>query len=230
MPGRSSNKGHAAPTTSASLRIALPSGAHCFRFLLAALTVSLVFLVVYVGCDYLTGLRETRLRVDFRFERSLPFLPELSLIYSSLYVLFVSLVLILDSEEIWQLATVMILTTLVAGFCFLVLPAEIAFVRPDRLGTFPAVFQLSDAINLTYNLCPSLHVTYAVTCAETVRRKRPRLGWLFHVWALAIAFAAWLTYQHHLLDLLAGYALALAAVEGVRYVSRRDPPQPDSTP
>jgi hypothetical protein len=99
------------------------------------------------------------------------------------------------------------------------------FEVPTNLGRFPIAFQIADSMNLTYNDCPSLHVAYGVMGAEVFRRKQPRRGWLFHLWALAIAISAWLTYQHHLADIVAGYALALTAVYLITRYARVDPAQ-----
>jgi membrane-associated phospholipid phosphatase len=190
---------------------AMPPGAHLIRCCGAASIVLVVFIVVYGGTDHITSLRDQRVRVDFVFEQNLPFVPELAIIYSSLYLLFLAIPFVLRSKrEIWCFVALMTLITIVAGLCFLVMPAEVRFEVPTNHGRLPAAFRVADSMNLTYNLCPSLHVAYSVTCAEFIRRKHPRCGWPFHIWALAIAISAWLTYQHHLMDLVAGYVLSLA--------------------
>lgn len=197
--------------------IAMPSVAHLMRSLGAAVFLSSIFVIVYGGSNYLTSLRSGRVRVDFDFEQSLPFVPELSLVYSSLYLMFLAVPFVLRSDRgLRSFVLLMTSVTIVAGLCFLVIPAEIRFQVPTDLGRIPTAFLVADSINLTYNLCPSLHVAYSVTCAELFRRKDPRCGWLFHSWAAAIAISAWLTYQHHLLDLVAGYMLSLAATRWVK--------------
>ncbi len=195
---------------------AVPSMAHLIRCCGAAVLVFVVFVVIYVGSDYVTSIRDRRLRVDFSFEQNLPFVPELILVYSSLYLMFLAMPFVLRSKrEICCFVALMTLITGVAGLCFLVVPAEIRFEVPTRLGRVPSAFRVADSINLTYNLCPSLHVAYSVACAEVFRRKAPQRGWLFHFWALAIAISAWLTYQHHLVDLVAGYVLSIVATSFV---------------
>lgn len=203
----------------ASVFFALPTRAHALRCLAVTVLLFSLFLTVYSGANYVTGLRATKVRIDFAFEHQLPFVPELSLVYSSLYLMFFAVPFVLrTTAELRNFTKLMAAVTLIAGVCFLLLPAEVGFDIPEDLGWFPAAFVIADQLNQTYNLCPSLHVAYSATCAEVFRRKNARYGWLFHLWALAVAISAWLTYQHHLLDLIAGYALGVTATA---FASRR---------
>ena len=171
-----------------------------------------LFIVVFGGCDYLTGIRTVRYRIDFAFEQDLPFLPGLSMIYSSLYAGFAMMFLLLRTKpEIYRFVRLMTCITIAAGIGFLLLPAELQFQIPEDHGRLPTAFEWADRLNLTYNLCPSLHVSYGAMNAEVFRRKSSWLGLLGHLWAIAIAVSAWTTYQHHLVDLISGYALALVA-------------------
>lgn len=192
--------------------LALPTRAHALRCLAVTVLLFALFMVVYSGTNYLTSLREVKIRIDFGFEHRLPFVPELSIVYSSLYLMFLAVPFVLrTTSELRWFAKLMGGITIFAGVCFLLLPAEVGFDVPQDLGWFPAAFVIADQLNQTYNLCPSLHVAYSATCAEVFRRKNHRYGWPFHLWALAVAVAAWLTYQHHLVDLIAGYALGVSA-------------------
>jgi membrane-associated phospholipid phosphatase len=191
---------------------ALPTRAHAARCLVVTVLLCALFMAVYSGTNYLTSLRTDRIRIDFAFEHRLPFVPELSIVYSSLYLMFLAVPFVLrTTSELRWFAILMAAITIFAGICFLLLPAEVGFDVPQELGWFPAAFEIADQLNQTYNLCPSLHVAYSAACAEVFRRKNNRYGWPFHLWALAVAVSAWLTYQHHLLDLIAGYALGVSA-------------------
>jgi membrane-associated phospholipid phosphatase len=215
LPARSSNE-VPVPPDEAEPFLALPSRAHLTACLAAGAYISVLFVVVYGGCDYMTSLHSRRVRIDFGFEQSLPFVPALSPIYSSLYLMFYAVPFVVRSRP--ELATYMKMVTAVtilAGIGFVLFPAEIAFRLPSDREMLPWSFRIADAINLTYNLCPSLHVGYAALHAELFRRRSPRWGWLSHLWALAIAVSAWLTYQHHLVDLVIGYVLGLLVVSTV---------------
>ena len=171
------------------------------------------FAIVYGGADYITATRDFRIRVDFDFEQRLPFVPELILVYSSIYLMFAVVPFVFRAKrELWSFVGMMVSVTCVAGIGFLAMPSEIQFVVPADHGMFPGVFRIADSVNLTYNLCPSLHVGYAAMGAEAFRRRDSRFRLPFHLWALSIAMSAWLTYQHHALDIVVGYSLGVIAV------------------
>ena len=189
---------------------ALPRGEQLRRCLVWTVAVSLSFLFVFVLCDSITASRSFRFRLDFAFEHRLPFVPALTLVYSSLYAMFGVVAFTLNTNrEIDAFGCLLVLLLFVAGIGFLIVPAELAFVIPADKGRLATAFEWADRCNLTYNLLPSLHVAYAVACAETVRKKQLLAAAWLHGWALAIAVSAWLTYQHHLVDLVAGYLVAL---------------------
>lgn len=196
---------------------AWPDAAQRKRLLWSLFGLSLLFVIVYGGADYITSIRSTRFPVHFDFERTLPFVPELSVVYSSVYFMFAFIALAMQTEDqLRRFVGRMALVTLVAGLAFLLYPSELVFENREVTGWASVPFWWADLINLTYNCVPSLHVTYAVLCAETMRRKRWWAGVVFHAWAFAIASAAWLTYQHHLADLVTGYLLgSIAALPSV---------------
>jgi len=98
--------------------------------------------------------------------------------------------------------------------------AELAFAPPQDLGAFPELFRFADRLNLTYNLVPSLHVALSVLCiAAFSARANPAGKVLFWIWAVAIALSTLLTHQHHVIDVVAGFALALIAYRFV-YLKR----------
>lgn len=200
---------------------AVPAGSHLVACLLAASLLSVVFTVVYGGADYITGLRSNFLRVDFAFEQHLPFVPEVSPLYSSLYLMFAAVPFVLRTPgELRSYVWIMVGITVIAGIGFLLIPAELAFRLPVDRSRLPVTFQMADRLNLTYNLCPSLHVAYAMFHAEIFRHQTVHRTWLFHLWAFGIALAAWLTWQHHLIDLVAGCLLGMGGGACYRTVCR----------
>ena len=106
----------------------------------------------------------------------------------------------------------------VAGIGFLLFPAELAFApaREEQLGIWAGLYHVADDLNLTYNLLPSLHVTFAVICVAIFSPRAPRpVQIILWLWALLIAASTVLTHQHHVLDAVTGWLLALACVRWV---------------
>ncbi|MCA9011685.1 MAG: phosphatase PAP2 family protein [Planctomycetaceae bacterium] len=189
---------------------AAPSRGQLSASIMAALFLAGLFAIVYGGCDYVTGLRTARLRIDFAFEQRIPFMPGLSPVYSSLYLMFLAMPFVLHSkQQLRSYVGAMSLITCVAGVGFLLIPARLEFSVPADQHQLPVAYRIADWLNLTYNLCPSLHVAYAVFHAELFRYQRLKLTWLFRSWACAVALAAWLTHQHHLVDLIVGCLVGL---------------------
>ncbi|EEF61879.1 phosphatase PAP2 family protein [Pedosphaera parvula] len=191
-----------------------------FAWLLSGITL-LWFVIVYGGSDALTAHRTLRIRVHLDAELAIPFVPEMVVIYMSIYLLFLAVPFILRRcEEILALAMTLNLVVLVGGIGFLLFPAELAYAVPKNIGYLPGMFRLADALNLTYNLMPSLHVALSVVCIGAFALRIAGIGKvLLWSWAIAIAASTLLTHQHHLLDVLTGFGLGVAGLRLV-YLKR----------
>jgi membrane-associated phospholipid phosphatase len=132
-------------------------------------------------------------------------------IYLSINLVFLAIPFVLRTRrEILALWATLAIVILVAGCCFLLLPSQLAYPPPGDLGASGAAFRLADRINLHYNLLPSLHVALTVCCVAALSPRAPRPGrMLLWTWALAMSVSTLLTHQHHVLDVLTGFALGL---------------------
>ena len=69
---------------------------------------------------------------------------------------------------------------------------------------------MADTMNLEYNLVPSLHVAMSIVCVDIYSR---RAGYfvksVLWVWGCAIALSTLVTHQHHVLDVITGFVLAI---------------------
>ena len=191
---------------------------------LVSLIGMLWFVVVYGGCDAITTHRVTRVRIHLDSELKIPFIPETVLIYMSIYLLFVAAPFILrQRHEFLTLAITLDVVILVGGIGFLLIPAQLAFPSPTDLGAFPGVFRLADRLNLTYNLVPSLHVALSVACIATYAPRTGIIGkLLLSLWGLAISASTLFTHQHHILDVIAGWMVALIVFGLLQNRDRRD--------
>ena len=100
----------------------------------------------------------------------------------------------------------------IAGIGFLFIPADLAYppVTETELGRWATLYHIADALNLTYNLVPSLHVALTVGCVAAFSTRTGALGKvLLWSWAAAIALSTLLTHQHHIVDVVTGWLLAL---------------------
>lgn len=172
--------------------------------------VTLWFALVYGASDWLTAQRTWRVPVHTRFELGIPLLPGFVLAYVSIYLLFVGTPFILRTRDsIDRLARQQVIVTGIAGVCYSLIPADLAYPAATGLGIWETLFRWADAVNLDHNLVPSLHVAMsAVSLRHFAVDAAPPVRWILITWGLLIAVSTVLTHQHHLLDVAAGYALA----------------------
>ena len=141
----------------------------------AAQLIALVgawFCLVFVGADWLTAHRATRVRVHLDAELRLPLVPVFLIAYMSIYLLFLAVPFVLRTRrEAASLATAQFITILVAGVGFLLIPGQLAYAPPGDLGVWGPLLHSADRLNLDYNLVPSLHVAMSVVCIEAFSRR-----------------------------------------------------------
>jgi len=182
------------------------------RFLRAALTsaaLSVLFLVVYSGCNILTGWRSDVGTIAFAWERHIPFVPLMIAPYMSIDLFFVlGPFLCATDGERRRFARRITMAILVAGVFFLVFPLRFAFERPAAAGVLGAIFDWFRTMDQPFNLAPSLHIALRTILAEHFHRHtRGALRAASHVWFFLIGLSTLLVWQHHLADVAAGFIL-----------------------
>ena len=116
----------------------------------------------------------------------------------------------------------------VGGVCFLVLPLRFAFERPVAMGWYGALFEIFRNLDQPYNLFPSLHITLRTLLADLyARHTRGSVYVMGQVWFSLIGLSTVLTYQHHIVDVLGGFALAAVCFYLFREMPIRLPVMPN---
>jgi membrane-associated phospholipid phosphatase len=178
-------------------------------FFHASAWLMLLWVVVYGGANWLTGLHDYRVRLDTRLDGQMPFVPATAIIYLSLFpMLWLSPFVLQTPQRLKSFAWTLAALIALSGIGFLILPAEPVYAAPDAEGAIGVVFRFADWLNLDHNYLPSLHVGMAVVCAGAYSRCGPiTLGVISWLWAAAITFSTLLTHQHYVADAVAGAAL-----------------------
>jgi membrane-associated phospholipid phosphatase len=199
-------------------------------FLRRGIAITILWVVVYGGADLITGWRHLRFRVHFDWELAIPFVPAAVLAYVSVNLLFLLAPFVLrDRQSLNAYAKALAAEILIAGLCFLILPSELAFDHSADAGGWSTLLTIARTIALHYNLVPSLHVAMAVSSvAAFATRGNEFVRGLLWAWALAIAASTLLTHQHHLIDVVAGWLLGIAAKRFI--FDRADRPIPSTDP
>src|SRR5881396_3269516 len=179
-----------------------------------ALTVSaglsVLFLIVYSGCNWITGQRGQVGSFYFQWERAIPFVPFMILPYMSIDLFFIAAPFLCRTEaELRIFSRRVIAAILIAGLCFLLFPLRFAFPRPQASGWLGAIFDWFRGMDAPYNLLPSLHAALTLILLDIYfRHTRGFIRVATMIWFVLIALSPVLTYQHHLIDIVGGFVLA----------------------
>ena len=180
------------------------------KALSASVGLSLFFLLVYGACLWVTARRGDVGVFYFAWERAIPFVPFMILPYMSIDLFFVAApFLFRDSRELEMFIVRVASAIFLAGVCFLVMPFRFAFPRPHADGLLGALFDWFRGIDAPYNLFPSLHAALLLFLIDTYARHLRGLGRsAVMCWFALIGLSPLLTHQHHVIDILGGFALA----------------------
>lgn len=180
------------------------------KALLTSVGLSILFLVVYSGCNWITARRSGVGTFYFQWERGIPFVPFLILPYMSIDLFFVAApFLCRTNQQLRVFSQRVVGAIVVAGICFLLFPLRFAFPRPYASGLTGAIFNWFHSLDAPYNLLPSLHAAFWMFLVDLyARRTRGVLRIALMIWFLLIGISPVFTLQHHVIDILGGFALA----------------------
>jgi len=171
--------------------------------------LSVLFLVVYSGCNWITGQRGQVGSFYFQWERAIPFVPFMILPYMSIDLFFIAAPFLCRTDEELQIFSRRVVAAiLIAGVCFLLFPLRFAFPRPHASGWLGAIFDWFRGMDSPFNLLPSLHAALLLLLIDLYARNL-RGVFLFAAmfWFFLIGLSPLLTYQHHVIDIVGGFVL-----------------------
>ena len=173
-------------------------------------SLSLLFMVVYGSCNWITAHRHDVGTWYYSWEHFIPFVPVMIIPYMSIDLFFVAGPFLCRSrEELRTFIRRIAFAILVAGAFFLLMPLKMGIARPQPSGWTGAIFNFLHGFDQPYNLVPSLHIALRTILADLYARHTkgvPRLA--SHIWFSLIGFSTVLTYQHHVVDVAGGFILA----------------------
>lgn len=199
-----------------------PSYSLRVKALAASVGLSTLFLVVYGCCNWITSQRPDVGTLYFEWERLIPFVQWMIVPYFSIDLFFVAApFLCRDQRELGILCLRILIALVIGGVCFLIFPLRFAFERPHASGWLGAAFDWFRGMDLPYNLVPSLHLAFRTILAEQYA-VRTRGLWRFasSFWFFLIGISTVLTYQHHVIDVITGFALGVYCIYFVRESER----------
>lgn len=188
---------------------------------LAALALAVLgpgFFLVYGWCNEFTARRGDVGSFYFGWERLIPFVPLMIVPYLSLDLFFSgSFFLCRDRAELGLLSRRLALAIGLSAAGFLLFPLRFAWPRPAVEGWLGVLFAPLNALDRPFNLCPSLHISLrSLVWTVFGRHTRGPLRHLLHAWFFLISLSTLLIYQHHLIDVIGGWMVAMVCCASFR--------------
>ena len=189
----------------------IPDAARAKTYLFWVGVITVVFFLVYPTINWFTDTRAYRYQLYLPFELDIPLVPMFIWAYLSMYALFLMPLFMVSASRMNALGKQLVAGTVLCGIVFLVLPADLGFMREvpeDALyaSTFSALF----GVDRPHNLMPSLHVVFSCLILFMCREGHHLiLRVLLFVWVVLIVASTVLVHQHHLIDALTGLLVTM---------------------
>jgi membrane-associated phospholipid phosphatase len=180
----------------------------------SAMSWLLIIGTAYLSTYWLSN-RLTHLRADvgtgvFAWEQAIPFVEWTIIPYLSIVLFFIASFFVGKQRSDYRSElrnhvmrlTIVLVISLV---CFALMPLRYTFERPATTGLTGLLFEALHAFDMPYNRAPSLHIS--VLLILWVRFAACAFGWLrgaLALWFMLIGVSVLTTYQHHVIDVIAG--------------------------
>ena len=189
---------------------------HWTSALKVAVFSSILFLVLYSGTAILTEMRYQEIPDSvgtwyYEWERIIPLVPIMIVPYMSIDLFFFLAPFVCsDKRELRVLAQRLTAVVVIAAACFLIYPLRLAVDRPEVSGFFGGIYNWFTSMDRPYNLCPSMHIALrTVLAAHFGKHSQGVVRVAMNVWFFLIGCSTLLLYQHHVIDVVGGFVLAL---------------------
>lgn len=148
------------------------------------------------------------------WDKQIPLIPWTFWVYSSVYFIYLtSCAVQKDLENFSKFLYGYVFAYTVSSIFFVLFPTTFpreAYPLPPETGELTAqAFDWFRTIDHPTNCFPSMHVGSCVMSAMPFYRRRPKVFFLFALWAVAISLTTLTTKQHYLVDVLGGAIFGL---------------------
>jgi membrane-associated phospholipid phosphatase len=181
-------------------------------FIWLAILAPLFFIVYGWANTYSAGLPVDGVKeFVYDWERHIPFIPWTILPYWSIDFLYgISLFLPLTKFAQRQHALRLLVATPIAAAFFYFYPLTFSGGRPDAEGLWKTLFDALLGFDKPFNQSPSLHIILLVIIWQIYLPQFKQVGkLLWNVWCFLIGISVLTTFQHHFIDIPAGFLVGV---------------------
>lgn len=149
--------------------------------------------------------------IVYDWEKHIPFLPSTILPYWSIDLLYgLSLFLPMTKFMQRQHALRLLVATPVAVFFFYFYPLTFSTPKPECFGLWKSLFDALMGFDKPFNQSPSLHIILLVILWRIYLPHFNTIGkLLWNIWSFLIGISVLTTFQHHFIDIPAGFLAGL---------------------
>lgn len=177
------------------------------------LVLAPLFFILYGWANGYASLlpKESVGEIAYSWEKYIPFLPSTILPYWSIDVLYgLSLFLPMTKFAQRQHALRLLVATPIAVLLFLLFPLTFSTPKPECFGIWKSLFDALMGFDKPFNQSPSLHIILLVILWRIYLphfNKTAKATW--NVWCFLIGISVLTTFQHHFIDIPAGFLTGL---------------------
>ncbi len=168
--------------------------------------LTFLFFILYGSVNQYTSLGTAPSSFVFEWEKSIPFIEEWTVPYTTIYPMFILAFLLPQSNrELSLLAWRSLVIILFSILIFLFFPLAFSFTKPETKH-FNWFLEAVELLDLPYNQAPSLHVSFSVVLWFSLA-KRVKAWWgkaLLALLFFTVAISTLFVYQHHFIDVTTG--------------------------
>jgi protein-tyrosine phosphatase/membrane-associated phospholipid phosphatase len=173
-----------------------------------------LFFTSYAWSNWLASQRSDLPSLYFAWERHIPFIPWTILPYWSIDLFYAGSFFLWSTRTRLLTHTMRLLAAqLISVACFVAFPLRFAFDHPAADGWAGKLFTLLGGFDKPFNQAPSLHISLLfILWVAYAAHVRGLWRWLLHGWFALIGVSVLTTYQHHVIDVPAGWLVGCLCV------------------
>lgn len=167
---------------------------------------------LYLVTNRIASGLENKFKMFLQWELEIPLMPCFIILYTSFYLfLLLGFLSCITRHELKNLSYKIMLSSVIACSCFLILPGELGYTRMDSTGVFQPIYGLLFMLDNPTNMFPSLHITLSYVTLFFTLAQTKRLIWNtgLVLWFFGICASVILVHQHHIFDIATGLVLGV---------------------